>query len=243
MSTPESPFTIAPVPANLSGARTIRLIESAAHEDEPIIPLLWPRTSNPETATNIQNSEEEEAKEKEINEAENLEEDTRVIDFLKDPSNHYLLVTETESGKDVAFVWWQQLQGRTEEEWAETYRIRYGPEGMNKALMDTTSGVRFLKRAKLLNTQEIFMLKELYVRPEFQRKGLGERLVELGMKKADELGLSAYTEASEKGLGLYLRHGFEEVDRESVNLEPWGGKKREVNSYGLLLRETRGKVE
>lgn len=84
------------------------------------------------------------------------------------------------------------------------------------------------------------MLKELYVRPEFQQKGIGGTLVEWGVQKADELGLIAYTEASPKGLGLYLRFGFEEIDRVTVDLEPWGGKKGMVHSYGLLLRKVNG---
>jgi len=62
-----------------------------------------------------------------------------------------------------------------------------------------------------------------------------------GVEKADELGFPAYTEASEKGLGLYLRYGFKGVDRITVDLEPgpWGGKKVEINSYGLLYREAK----
>jgi GNAT superfamily N-acetyltransferase len=83
------------------------------------------------------------------------------------------------------------------------------------------------------------VLKELYVLPEYQRKGDRGMLVEWVVKKADELGLLAYTEASQQGLGLYLRHGFEEVDRVTVALEPWGGEKGSVNSYGLLVRRPR----
>jgi hypothetical protein len=88
------------------------------------------------------------------------------------------------------------------------------------------------------------VLKELYVQPEFQRRGIRGTLVEWGVKKTDELGLVAYTEASPKGLGLYLRYGFKEVDSVTVDLEPWGGKKGAVHSYGLLLRKAgRGKDE
>jgi GNAT superfamily N-acetyltransferase len=83
------------------------------------------------------------------------------------------------------------------------------------------------------------VLKELYVRPEFQRKGLGSRLVKWGVEKADEIGLPAYTEGSTKGMQLYLSYGFKEVDRVTVDLEKWGGSKGEFHSYGLLFREAR----
>ncbi|MCJ1398876.1 hypothetical protein MMC11_002077 [Xylographa trunciseda] len=226
-------FSISAVPATLAGSRTIRQIEPAAHENDPIGPLLWPSqlSSDPEPdsvdkltrSADIPSLEEEEA--------------AREIAFLQDPSNHYLLVTELAAEKAVAYVWWQQAKGRTSAQWAETYANRYRPKEMNKALMDATSGVRFLKRAKILGEQDVFILKELYVRPEFQRRGLGGKLVAWGVQKADELGLLSYTEASPKGLGLYLKHGFLEVDRVTVDLEPWGGKKGDVSSYRRLLRK------
>jgi len=74
------------------------------------------------------------------------------------------------------------------------------------------------------------------VRPEFQRQGHGGRLVDWGVKKADELGLSAYTDATEKGLGLYLKHGFQEVDRVVVDLGDWGGERGVMHGHVLLFR-------
>ena len=62
-------------------------------------------------------------------------------------------------------------------------------------------------------------------------------MVAWGVQKADELGLPAYTEGSREGLGLYLKHGFKEVDRVTVDLEEWGGHKGDINSYGILYRE------
>jgi predicted N-acetyltransferase YhbS len=43
------------------------------------------------------------------------------------------------------------------------------------------------------------VLKELYVRREYQRRGIGNMLVQWGVRKADELGLLAYTEATPAG--------------------------------------------
>jgi ribosomal protein S18 acetylase RimI-like enzyme len=85
------------------------------------------------------------------------------------------------------------------------------------------------------------VLKELYVRREYQRRGIGNMLVQWGVRKADELGLLAYTEATPAGLRLYLRHGFVEVDRMAVDLEAWGRGRGQISDYHLLLREARGR--
>jgi ribosomal protein S18 acetylase RimI-like enzyme len=83
------------------------------------------------------------------------------------------------------------------------------------------------------------VLKELYVRREYQRRGIGNMLVQWGVSKADELCLLAYTEATPAGLRLYLRHGFVEMDRMAVDLEAWG--RGQISDYHLLVREARGR--
>ncbi|KKA19812.1 hypothetical protein T310_6204 [Rasamsonia emersonii CBS 393.64] len=230
MALPITGYTVSTVPATQDGARTIMDIESSANESSPLSRLLWPAHLRPETTPATADAQ-----------AQDDEEVSRTVAFLSDPNNRYFWITEDATNKAVAYAWWQYAKGRTEAEWAETYANRYRPEGMNKALMDATSGARFLKRAKILGEKDVFILKELYVRPEFQRRGLGGILVEKGLREADELGLPAYTEATEKGFGLYLKHGFKEVDRVTVDLEPWGGSKGEVSSYALLLRDIQPK--
>ncbi|PWY71036.1 hypothetical protein BO70DRAFT_382215 [Aspergillus heteromorphus CBS 117.55] len=227
-------FTIAPVPATREAGKTLAKIESSAIDngaDASFAKLLWPKQS---TDTKDEKKNDEEEKD---------EDPFHTIDMLSDPANKYAWIIESATENPVAYVWWQHAKGKTEEEWAATYANRYRPDSMNKALMDATSGVRFLKRAKLLNTRETLILKELYVRPEFQRQGLGGALVQWGIDEADRLGLQAYTEASPDGYGLYVRFGLEEVDRVTVDLEPWGGNPGEYNSYALLLRPARVEAE
>ncbi|RDW60202.1 hypothetical protein BP5796_11808 [Coleophoma crateriformis] len=227
----EDSFVIVPLPKTLEGAKSIREIETSAHVGSAIIPLLWPTAHKDGDSKQEKSQEDLEAKDK--------EQDAHALSSMIQPENYYFLVRDKSANMDVAFVWWQNCKGRTEAEWAEVYRNRHRPAGCNEALIDATSGVRFLKRAKYLGDRDFFMLKELYVRPEYQRRGIGSKCMEWGVKTADELGLPAYTEASEKGLGLYTRYGFEEFDRVTVNLEPWGGKEGEINSYGLLFRQAK----
>jgi hypothetical protein len=148
MSAPEvqSGFSISKVPPTLESALILNEIESAAHEDSPIGPLLYPY--EPENPA-------------EKNPAELEEEGEYTLSFLKKLENQYFMVTEEATGKDVAFVWWQHQKGITPEEWAETYKNRYRTERMNIPLMDATSGARFLKRAKILGDQDVFSKLEL----------------------------------------------------------------------------------
>ncbi|KAJ5394012.1 uncharacterized protein N7487_011653 [Penicillium crustosum] len=232
MVLPEKPgFQVTRVPATEEGARTIWDIEMAAQNDSnkknnsSIGALLWPAHLQPKVEGPKRASDGQD------------DEIRRMIPMLGDPKNIYLLITEEATNKPVAFACWAHSKGKTAAQWAEGYSNRYRPPTMNGALMDATGGVRYLKRAELLGEKDLFQLKELYVLPNYQRQGLGGLLVEFGVYEADTLGLPAYTEASPEGLGLYLKHGFKEVDRVTVDLEQWGGSKGDVNSYGLLYRE------
>jgi GNAT superfamily N-acetyltransferase len=67
------------------------------------------------------------------------------------------------------------------------------------------------------------LLDICYTHPESQGKGAGALLVQWGAKKADELGVRAFVEASYKGRRLYESFGF--VVKDLVLLE--GGSVRE----------------
>jgi GNAT superfamily N-acetyltransferase len=54
-------------------------------------------------------------------------------------------------------------------------------------------------------------LDNLCVDFRYQRLGIGTLLVEWGLRVAREKGLWVGTEASQKGLGLYLKEGFKQV--------------------------------
>ena len=54
-------------------------------------------------------------------------------------------------------------------------------------------------------------MKILCVHPGFQRKGIGAKLLDWGLKHARERGEKVYVEASEFGKGLYSKKGFKEL--------------------------------
>jgi GNAT superfamily N-acetyltransferase len=81
----------------------------------------------------------------------------------------------------------------------------------------------------------------LCVGPEWQRMGVGKRLLEWGLEKADREGLEVWIEASPAGKGLYEKMGWREVGVLDVDLVKWGGKEGEAERTVSMLREVGGK--
>lgn len=52
------------------------------------------------------------------------------------------------------------------------------------------------------------VLNMCFVHPDHRRRGVGSLLVEWGTKKADEMGVEAFIEATVNAEPLYKRHGF-----------------------------------
>lgn len=49
----------------------------------------------------------------------------------------------------------------------------------------------------------------MQVRPEYHRRGLGGRLLRRGLDDADKAGAQTLLAASDPGMGLYVKEGFE----------------------------------
>ena len=56
---------------------------------------------------------------------------------------------------------------------------------------------------------------------------------------ADKAGAKTYLESSAKGVSLYLRHGFKQVDDILIDMRPHGGSR--VESDKCMAREAGGR--
>jgi len=147
-------YTISPVPATAAAAREIWNVEADSGDPEmphPIMALLWPAKN--------QDSGQKENQEPAGNDEHGHQYE---LDALLGPNNFFQWAAETSTNRIVAYVWWQHHVGKTEEEWAETYRNRRRTPRMNKALMDATSGERFLRRAKILGDQDCMSKAQIF---------------------------------------------------------------------------------
>lgn len=74
----------------------------------------------------------------------------------------------------------------------------------------------------------------LATNPEYQRKGLGKRLLAYGCEIADNEGARVYLESSKVAQPLYVSMGFAEVGDFEIDLEKFGGEG--VEPVKLMVR-------
>lgn len=65
----------------------------------------------------------------------------------------------------------------------------------------------------------------LDIHPDYQRKGAGASLVRWGTEIADKHNLPCFLAASTSGIGLYRRHGFEDIEVDiDLDMSDFGGQ-------------------
>lgn len=65
------------------------------------------------------------------------------------------------------------------------------------------------RHTSLLTTQD---LNILYTHPDYRRQGVADLILNWGKKKADEMGVEMWLDATELGVPVYKKHGFTVVN-------------------------------
>lgn len=76
--------------------------------------------------------------------------------------------------------------------------------------------------------------------PGCRGRGAASQILEWGFARADALGLPAYLEASDEGVGLYEKRGFQKVGNFVTDLKRWGGEG--LLEAPLMVRQPSGLV-
>lgn len=93
-------------------------------------------------------------------------------------------------------------------------------------------------KTEIMGTSDpYYMLESLATHPEQQGRGAGSMLLEWGLKKVDESGLSTYLSATAAGKRLYDKVGFEVVRKIEWDRAPWGGEG--TDGYVCMVRPAR----
>ncbi|PQE22350.1 hypothetical protein CJF32_00009343 [Rutstroemia sp. NJR-2017a WRK4] len=110
----------------------------------------------------------------------------------------------------------------------------WGPNA-NSELCDLFFGGLHKARIAAMEGKRCLVLQILAIHPSHQGKGIGTRLLQEGLRQADELGLPVWVEASEKGRPLYRKFGFNDFKTIEIDLAEWGGEG--IDKHVCMLRE------
>ncbi|PSK56908.1 hypothetical protein B9Z65_6532 [Elsinoe australis] len=95
-----------------------------------------------------------------------------------------------------------------EEEKAAKERSSENVPGVRHERFDDFRTAQFKAKRMYLANRPYLYLKAICTHPDHQRKGAGKVMMRWGLKKADELGVPMYLEASAAGQHLYEQSGF-----------------------------------
>ncbi len=154
---------------------------------------------------------------------------------LTDPTARYL-VARLPSGKIVGMAKWNfflEEPPRDQFPWP----LDFAP-GANLELSKLFFGELDQKRNREMKGRKHFLMGILVVDPDYQRMGVGKKLLDWGLSQADRDGIPVWIDATPKGKGLYEQVGWKQVDFVDIDLSKWGGED-EVERTVNMLREPR----
>lgn len=126
--------------------------------------------------------------------------------------------TDTETGAETIVgtaQWYIYPRERTAEEVATPHYLLACDWMQHGA--DKEKAIAFFKpfldgRARLMGGKAYGLLMYMAVLPAWRNRGVASKCVQWGLDRCDELGIPAYLEASELGVPVYEKLGFETVE-------------------------------
>ena len=93
-----------------------------------------------------------------------------------------------------------------------------------------------------LKGEPYMLMHRFAVLPEWQGKGVGKRLLEWALEKADKHGFNCWVDVSEGALGLFEKLGWEQVGAVEVDLADWGGEEGKKERVVQCIRKPRRRI-
>lgn len=136
--------------------------------------------------------------------------DANTHDLLHNPSSQYIVVRDLAAndgkGKVIGYIKWVvPVHGVG---FKPPPRFPSWPDKSDKTFCDEYFGALEREKWKHIKQNQDYWIDMFCTLPEHQGRGAGTLMLEWGCKRADDDGVKAYVNATEKGRSTYERFGF-----------------------------------
>ncbi|KAF2454293.1 acyl-CoA N-acyltransferase [Lineolata rhizophorae] len=157
------------------------------------------------------------------------------------PHTRFWKAVDADTGEIAAAAKWSfYTEDRAQAEVDEDTQVPApGPESNEEGHMAFFGHIAQSQR-EFLGTKKHALLHVLMTHPRHRKRGAGSILLREGLAEADRLGLESYVAASEDGLPLYAKHGFEAVKAVTFDLAKYGSVEG-TSTNTIMIRPARAK--
>ncbi|KAI1445422.1 acyl-CoA N-acyltransferase [Annulohypoxylon stygium] len=164
-----------------------------------------------------------------------------------DPSSYWQKLVDTDTGKIAGGALWNIHR---ENPFANppAVPVTWFPDDSSRRFVEKALQNHSAPRSRKTKRRDLFII---FTHPDYRRKGVGQKFMDWGMKKADELGYDFFLDSTPYGRPLYEANGFVYIE-ENVNIpktdnpdDKWKEVEEKVGpfTFWLMWRPVGGKYE
>ncbi|TVY18265.1 hypothetical protein LARI1_G005073 [Lachnellula arida] len=132
-----------------------------------------------------------------------------------DPSSYWQKVTDSTTGKIVAGALWK-ICATNPFEHADHEEAYWFPKGGQRDFVNQALERFEAPRAVMGQAPQVY-LNIIFTLPAYRRQGAADLIMDWGTKKAKEMGVEMWLDATIYGIPLYKKHGFVVVSENSLD--------------------------
>ncbi|KAI0484976.1 acyl-CoA N-acyltransferase [Xylariaceae sp. FL0804] len=151
----------------------------------------------------------------------------------ENPTSHWNKVVDTDTGRLVGASLWNIHK---EDPFAEEQQmeVSWFPDDGSRRFVEQMLEIYEKPRARVGRRPQVYLFT-LFTHPDWRRRGIGQKLLNWGIKKADDMGVEMFLDSTVEGKPLYEANKFHVVEKTVIvpqNDNPDEGWKKAEEKIG-----------
>ncbi|KAF7519884.1 hypothetical protein G7054_g12946 [Neopestalotiopsis clavispora] len=167
----------------------------------------------------------------------------------EDPTSYWQKIVDTDTGRIAGGALWNIHK---ENPFAHDHHseVTWFPNDGSRRYAEQVGEMHSAPRARLGQRPQVYLFI-VFTHPDYRRQGVGQKFMDWGMAKADEMGVEFFLDATPVGKPLYDANGFVEVDKNVIIPktdspdEAWKAAEKKIghSTWYLMWRPPGGNYE